>query len=148
MRERPQFWENTRTDGHIYQGDTLKHTFTKKHHNVSSGVSPKAENEVQQQMSTFVGWPGSRTLEKTSERRTLNYREQSKLFSPPIFPGICDLVVFFLLKYQKRLALTVNETDLPNVSSKRSWYIGRLSQRQLCAVTAWMCREELASYIQ
>lgn len=50
--------KHTRTDGHIYQGDILKHTFTKKYHNVSSGVPPKAENEVQQQMSTFVGWPG------------------------------------------------------------------------------------------
>lgn len=58
MRERPRFWENTRTDGRVYQGDTLKHTFTKKYHNVSSGVSPKAEDEAQQQMSTFVGWPG------------------------------------------------------------------------------------------
>ena len=77
--------KNTRTDGRIYQGDTLKHTFTKKYHNVSSGVSPKAENKVQQQMSSFVRWLGvvrwrkrARLLEEEAEAQGLKGKAAKK----------------------------------------------------------------------
>lgn len=90
----------TRTDGRVYQGDTLKHTFTKKHHNVSSGASPKAGNEVQQQMSAFVGWPGVvRWRNKRAEN--LNYRKRSKVvvfftdFLESVSNVVCRSFYFF-----------------------------------------------------
>lgn len=101
MGGRGRNFGKTRTDGHIYQGDTLKHTFTKKYHNVSSGVSPKAENEVQQQMSTFVGWLGVVRWRKQASGECLIIESDPNLF--PKFPGICDLFFFpsyfFLVGY-------------------------------------------------
>lgn len=69
-------------------------------------------------MSTFVGWPGVVRWRKQASVERLIIESNPNVFFP-IFPGICDFI-FFLLKSQKRLALMVDETDLPNVSSKRS----------------------------
>lgn len=78
-RERPQIWENTRTDGRIYQGDALKHTFTKKYHNVSFWCVAKGR-KGSTTADVNVCWMA---VGETRKRRKLNYRKRSKHFFPP-----------------------------------------------------------------
>ncbi len=117
--------KNTRTDGCIHQGDTLKHTFTKKYHNVSSGVSPKAENEVQQQMSAFAGWLRVIRRRKQASGKCLIIESDPNFF--PKIPGICYFFQnIFFLKYQLRLGLMDDATGLPNVLPNRPICGGKL----------------------
>lgn len=56
-------------------------------------MSPKAENEVQQQMSAFVGWPGVVRWRKQACGECLIIETDPNFF--PKFPGSCVFVCFF-----------------------------------------------------
>ena len=82
---------------HLSRWHIKTHIYQKKYHNVSSGVSPKAENEVQQQMSAFVRWPGVVRWRKQASGECLITESD-----PKFFPQISGNLWFYFFEYKKK----------------------------------------------